>query len=104
MKRIFDTLLFILTGTAIIVFASCGSGKKNKDKPPVSDSLTVNDNQENDNIYYVWVDNLRARKTPGMDGEILTELKHGARLIFMGERSSFKDKINLRGKDYEDNW
>jgi len=39
-----------------------------------------------------------------MDGEILAELEHGEKLIFLGEKSGFTDKVNLRGKDYEDKW
>lgn len=103
MKRPFQRPLFIVISLVMLWATACG-GKK--DKPADnqdSDTLSVQ-REEDANAYYVWVDKLRARKTPGMNGDVLMELEHGSRLIFMNERSDFKDKAILRGKEYEDHW
>jgi hypothetical protein len=95
-------LIIVISLLTLSSFA-CGKGKKNEtgNTPQDTTAQTKTDTQ---NEYYVWVDNLRARKMPGKDGDILVELKQGEKLIFLGERSGFKDKVNLRGKEYEDTW
>ncbi len=53
---------------------------------------------------YVWVDKLRLRKSPDTKSEILQELQEGEVLLFLNEKSHFKEKINLRGTIYDEPW
>src|SRR5688572_23144837 len=53
---------------------------------------------------FVWVENARVRKTPDLNGEVITEIKGGEKIILTGEQSDSKIKVKLRGVDFEDVW
>ncbi len=53
---------------------------------------------------YTWVDNLRLRSEPDTNSEVVKELKEGEALIFLGEKTDFTKKVNLRGKVYDEPW
>lgn len=91
------TIVFLLA-----TLQACGS----KSKTAENDNKTVTEDtvKQRDEFLYVWVDNLRARKTPGKDGEILVELRSGERLVYMDEKSSFTETVELRGHKYTEPW
>ena len=53
---------------------------------------------------YAWVDNLRIRAEPDRKAVIVTTVEEGAKLEFLGEKTAFTEKINLRGSLYEEPW
>lgn len=96
-KIITGISLFICLGLLI----SCGGKSKSPDENTGKDSLSQGSQAD---TLYVWVENLRARKEPGANAEVIMELKAGTVLIDLKEKSSFKDKVTLRGKSYEEPW
>lgn len=91
------TIVFLLA-----TLHACGS----KSKTAENDTSQTNTDtvSKRDEFLYVWVDNLRARKAPGKDGEILVELRSGERLVYMDENSSFTETVELRGHKYTEPW
>lgn len=54
-------------------------------------------------IYYqVTVDKLRGRSMPGRKSEVITKISEGTVVKFLDQVSDFKDKITLRGKEYNE--
>jgi len=53
---------------------------------------------------YTWVDNLRLRNEPNSSSKVMAEMKEGAPLIFMNEKSDFTQKVNLRGTIFDEPW
>ncbi|MBE2245949.1 MAG: SH3 domain-containing protein [Candidatus Competibacteraceae bacterium] len=97
-------LIFIFGFMPLLLFFTACGPKKNSyhsSYDSVGDSSQIKTSEE---LYYVWVDNLRARKKPGLDGDIIRELKKGEKLIFLHEKSAHKETIQLRGITYEDFW
>lgn len=103
MKRYQSHYFIVVLIFQFAIGVSCGKKKTPHTDIPIQDSVNTGLTDES-TVYYVWVDKLRARKKPGMDGEILTELSHGEKLIYLDEKSTFTDKTILRGKEYEDYW
>jgi hypothetical protein len=81
-----------------------GCAKKQKDQNVQLEKNDTLSQQTGETIYYVWVDNLRARKRPGKDGEVIRELKKMEKLIYLNEKSDFTEEVNLRGKVYNEPW
>ncbi len=101
MIRHFLLCLFIANAWSLLI-TSCGKKKTIiHSDADLSDSLSY---QQDEVIYYVWVDNLRARKKPGKEGEIIRELKSMEKLIYLNEKSDFKEEVNLRGRVYNEPW
>ncbi|MBK7408070.1 MAG: SH3 domain-containing protein [Saprospirales bacterium] len=50
------------------------------------------------------LDYLRIRKTPGVDGEVITTLSEGDTLYEMGEVSAFTTEVTLRGIRFNEPW
>lgn len=95
--------IFLVTYLLLLICLGCGKKeeKTNIPKDPHQDTAL---NIQTEEVYYVWVDNLRARKKPGLEGEIIRELRTGEKLIYLQEKSTQKEIIQLRGKPYEDYW
>ncbi|MCX7743068.1 MAG: SH3 domain-containing protein [Flavobacteriales bacterium] len=86
----------------LVILTSCGKKLENSHiQLNQADSLK----QESEEIiYYVWVDNLRVRKKPGKDGEVIRELKNMEKLIYLNEKSDFTEEVILRGQLYNEPW
>ena len=109
--------IYIVIVMAIGLFVSCKDTNSN-----ASDTNTINTEtpQNEENIenstpdatkntkeavtVYTWVDNLRLRSEPDTNSDIVKELKEGESLLFLGEKSDFTKKVNLRGKLYDEPW
>ncbi len=52
----------------------------------------------------VQVDDLRIRKTPGTDGEIIVTVNEGYEAMTTGRITNWKETINFRGVDYYKPW
>ncbi len=76
---------------------SCG--KKNI-SANLKDTLDTTQTQE----LFVWVENARVRKSADLNGEIISEIKGGEKVVLTGETSDNKIKVNLRGVEIEDVW
>lgn len=61
-------------------------------------------NEPNQVTIYVWVENLRMRTEPDTKSDIVAELKEGAAITYLNEKSNFTQKITLRGKQYDEPW
>ncbi len=97
--------LQVLIYLTLIMLISCkniNSDESPKEELILQDSILTSDS--NFIEIYVWVDKLRLRKSPDTKGEILQELDEGTTLLFLNEKSQFKQKIKLRGTVYEEPW
>jgi hypothetical protein len=99
--RFFTLSFFIAIGLMVYLI---GCTKKQKDQKTQSEQNDTLNQQAGEIIYYVWVDNLRARKRPGKDGEVIRELKYMEKLIYLNEKSDFTEEVNLRGRVYNEPW
>lgn len=54
--------------------------------------------------YYSWIDQLRIRKKPGLNGKVIGSLKEGEKIIFLNKKSSFKTQVELRSISFEKPW
>ena len=95
-------VLIILTLVILISCKNTNSDETPKHVPIVHDSIA--DLDSNFVEIYVWVDKLRLRKAPKTKSEIIQELDEGETLLFLNEETAFTEKINLRGKIYEEPW
>jgi hypothetical protein len=78
-------------------WGSCGNKKSNDTFNNPVDSTHTEE-------LFVWVENARVRKTPDLNGEVITEIKGGDQVALTGESSNAKIKVKLRGVDFEDVW
>jgi len=53
---------------------------------------------------YAWVHKVRIRKAPGFKGAILGHLDERERVRFLGEKSSFRSSVTLRGRKFASPW
>jgi len=83
----------------ITSITSCGSNKVSSND---ANSSIINSNIKQE--LFVWVENARIRKEPDLNAEVITEIKGGEKLMLIGDSSSSKSKINLRGVEFEDIW
>lgn len=63
----------------------------------------VKDQKETVTVY-AWVDNLRIRQQPDRKAIIVNTVPEGAKLEFLGEKTDFTEKINLRGSLFDEPW
>ncbi len=104
-KRKSMKALHVIIFLTFMILFSCKN--TNSDETPKKESILQDStiNQDSNVVeVYVWVDKLRLRKDPDTKSEILQDLDEGETLLFLNEKSSFKDKINLRGKIYHEPW
>lgn len=92
--RVVFSLTLIILGFAA---ASCGKKGTGNNQNNTTDSTQIQE-------LFVWVENARVRKTPDLNGEVITEIKGGEKIILTGEQSDTKIKVKLRGVDFEDVW
>src|SRR5687767_4624093 len=92
--RVFGYLLLVVLGFAIM---SCGKKNTGSNQNNQIDSTQTQE-------LFVWVENARVRKTPDLNGEVITEIHGGEKIILTGEQSDTKIKVKLRGVDFEDVW
>jgi hypothetical protein len=95
-------VLIFLTILIIISCKNTNSDETPKEKLTLQDSTLIRDS--NFVEIFVWVDKLRLRKTPDRKSEILQELDEGETLLFLNEKSHFKEKVKLRGVIYDEPW
>ena len=53
---------------------------------------------------YSWVDKLKIRKAPGFKEKILGYIRENERVSYLGEKTEYKEKEDLRGKIYLTPW
>ncbi|MFT4664800.1 MAG: hypothetical protein ACI8YQ_002193 [Polaribacter sp.] len=53
---------------------------------------------------FAWVNKLRVREEPDTKSKIVIELQEGDSMIFLKEQTDFTQKINLRGKTFDEPW
>lgn len=99
--RFFTLCVFVSLALSAFLM---GCGKKQENSHVQSQQADSINQQSVEIIYYVWVDNLRARKKPGKDGEVIRELKNMEKLIYLNEKSDFTEEVNLRGRVYNEPW
>ncbi len=99
--KAFRVLIF-LTLVTIVSCKNTNSEETPKGSLTQQDSVLIADS--NFIEIFVWVDKLRLRKDPDTKSEILEELDEGEVLLFLNEKTNFKEKINLRGKIYDEPW
>jgi hypothetical protein len=84
---------------ALLGFGAISCGKKNTG----SGQNNLVDSTQTQELF-VWVENARIRKTPDLNGEVITEIKGGEKIMLTGEQSDSRIKVKLRGVDFEDIW
>lgn len=55
-------------------------------------------------VLYAWVDKLRLRAAPNTKAEIVAEVKEGAQLTYLNEKTAFTEKITLRKVRHDEPW
>lgn len=54
--------------------------------------------------FFVWVENARIRKNPDLNAAVITETIGGEKLVWLGDSSKEKTRVNIRGVEFEDVW
>ena len=106
-KTLIYHLIFML-----LILTACQSNSSSDEKENtlegtetnVEPSIKTNEAKEEIQKYEVIVDNLRFRKSPGTEGEVIANLKTGEQLTDLGEVSDFSTKVTLRGIEYNEAW
>lgn len=86
------------------LLVSCQGNNDTNFKEPESEIENLPTKEDTIETYLAIVSNLRIRKIPDTDGDILGTMNYGQKAIFLGEESDFKEKIELRGKMRYDSW
>lgn len=84
---------------------------KNNEKPAIEPSpqdkclyIFEDPEQFSQTQYYVWLPVLIMRDEPTKDATVLTKLKKGDQLEYLGIKTQKKESININNKVFEDNW
>ncbi|WP_298418371.1 SH3 domain-containing protein [uncultured Kordia sp.] len=105
--KIHSTILKINILFLVFLFISCGSDTSKKETPETNTDTTskteATTEKEDNNTYYVWVDNINVRKTPNTKGKVIGTYKP-QEIKFTGTISENKDIIVLRSVVYDDYW
>jgi len=114
MQKIFFILLLTISG----LFFACkdtnstasGTNTTGTESPKIDENIGNSTDSKSEKVkddditVYTWVDNLRLRSEPDTNSEVVKELKEGDALTFLGEKTDFTKKVNLRGKVYDEPW
>ena len=94
----------------LFLMASCG-GDSNSTEETTTDStsteITTTEEQPKEKAapqsktVYAWVDRLRIRDKPTLEGKEVVKVAEGTALTFTGEISPDKIKVTLRGREME---
>ena len=99
MKLIFPNIFLLVC--LLFIFDSCKQTSNNG----TTDVQEIEDQLKKDKVLFtVRVNNLRLRKEAGTDGEVISTLEQGAKLIDLGMTSDFVTEIQLQGKTYLEPW
>ena len=96
----------ILFLTLVILCFNCKDTNSAESEKTVEET-TINNPVEPQNDYvtvFVWVNNLRLREKPDTKSAVLKELKEGAELQYLEQKTDFTQKVNLRGTVYDEPW
>ena len=88
----------------LILILSCQNNSETPEGQPtveVESSSTIKNEKV---ILTTAIDHLRVRDKAGKEGETLKMLKNGEQVIYLNEKSDFKDAVTLRGIRYEEPW
>ncbi len=106
----YKILIFILS--ILTVFNACkdtnSSTSEEKGDLKTSDSLMQKNNHTKSEPrtvqIYTWVNKLRIRAQPDTKSDIIAELSEGEALTYLGEKTDFTQKINMRGSVQDEPW
>jgi hypothetical protein len=97
----------ILYFLLIFLFVSC---KNNQKQAVIPRSLDPNiyviedPEQLTETQYYVWLPFLYVRAEPNQKSALVTKLKKGDLVKYLGIKTQIKERINIHGKDFEEPW
>ena len=97
-------ILYILL---IFLFGSC---KNNQKQVVIPRSLDPNvyviedPEQLKETQYYVWLPILLVRSEPNQKASVISKLKKGDNIKYLGVKTQLKERINIRGKEFEEPW
>ena len=72
--------------------------------PPEQTTATPSIPMPSSTILTVALENLRLRNAPGVDSDVIAELKQGTKLYDLKEASDFTTAIKLRGTQFDEPW
>jgi hypothetical protein len=95
----------LVIGLICLAFSGCG----NEGASTASDTPTTSPSENIDptigaEIRYAWVDKLNIRKAPNAASAVVAQVREGDALTFNGEQTETTEKINLRGKTFDEPW
>lgn len=94
--------ILVILSLSVLLF-SCGNGGTDNGAPATVNGTSVNANNGPDK-YTVTVNDLRLRETPDLKGNVLSTLKEGDQVEYLGETSKNHDEVVLRGVKYFEPW
>ncbi len=95
----------ILLLTLLVTCFACKDTNSSESEKTTETNLEVQVPEEDPSVFiYCWVDNLRVREKPDTKSPIITEVKEGAELEYLEQKTDFTQKINLRGTVYDEPW
>lgn len=103
-------LLFAALSLALLSWNCGGSDTGNSDSAAKSGNNGAAPSASTENTkpaeprMQVMVDDLRVRKGPGKDAEVVGELKEGSYVEYLGESSRLLEEVTLRGKKIKAPW
>ncbi|MCB0705738.1 MAG: SH3 domain-containing protein [Saprospiraceae bacterium] len=89
----------------LLLLSSCGSkNEENQAENTPAVQIPRSDPPPSKTILISNIEYLRLRSVPGPQGEILENLPNGSSMEYLGEMSSFRTEVNLRGITFDEPW
>ncbi len=98
------TTHFLVTIVLAFLLSACGSDQPATAPTPTTTPEAVVPISSTPEIFYAWVDNLNIREAPKTSAAVVVKVNTGDPLTYLEEKTDFTEKINLRGKDYDEPW
>lgn len=84
-----------------ITMASCIADTPKNENVESSSSIKQEDEYP---VYIAWVDELKLREEPNRTSKVLYAIKENEELLYLNEKTDFKETIAMRGKNYRTEW